>query len=156
MYQTEIDKFSKKIDKQDIRMGAKRALHTVFEEFSEERKRKIQKDFRIDMTKMIYNISACIVFDLFPDSGDHSRVNINSEDKSVNIMGDKFLSDLEILIERDYIKEDKKELLQAIHEMKESCNDPSKKKWLIKKLGWLFSRTFEVASISSFALQNMK
>jgi len=55
MYQTEIDKFSKKIDEQNIRMGAKKALHDIVEEFllvdyhniSEERKWIIEKNFEI-------------------------------------------------------------------------------------------------------------
>jgi len=36
--------------------------------------------------------------------------------------------------------------------MRTFCNDPSKKTWLKEKLGWIITRTSEIASISSFAI----
>lgn len=94
-------------------------------------------------------------------TGSQNRVNIGSEDKSINIAGDLVnnLENLRIIIENDYKKEDKYELLQTVEQIKQSCNDPSKRNWLREKLRWIITRTSEVASISSLAitlLQNIK
>ncbi len=81
-------------------------------------------------------------------------MNIHSVDKSINIIGDLIadFDSLKAIIERDYKKEDKHELLQTTEQMKTACNDPSKKNWLIEKLGWMLTRTSEVASISSLVI----
>ncbi len=94
--------------------------------------------------------------------GSQNRYYSDSDDKSVNIIGDLTVDDFEnlkALIEREYKKDDKKELLQTVDQMKQFCKDLTKRNWLREKLGWLLSRTSEVASISSFAitiLQNVK
>lgn len=69
MYQNEIDKLSKKIDEQNIRMEAKKALHNIVEEFfsidyhniSEERKRDIKDKFEI---RRLDCIVVCTTFDV--------------------------------------------------------------------------------------------
>ena len=91
-------------------------------------------------------------------SGPHSRVNIGSEDKSVNITGD-LLTDLEslrFLIKRDYTKGNKVELVQTVELMRQSCNDPSERNWLREKLGWILTKTSEVSSISSLVITLLK
>ncbi len=104
-----------------------------------------------DMSK-IFNINA---------SGHQSRVNIESEDKSVNIIEDLSTNfeNLRILIEKHYNKEDRNDLIQTVNQMKQSCNDLSERNWLKEKLGWILTRTSEFSSISSFVitlLQNLK
>jgi HEAT repeat protein len=94
-------------------------------------------------------------------NGNDNKINIDSVDNSININGN-LTTDLETLyalIERDYKQADRNEVLQTVNQMKRSCNDSSKKSWIKQKLGWIISRTSEVASISSFAitlLQNVK
>ena len=88
-------------------------------------------------------------------NGIQNRVNMDSVDNSININGDltpTHIENLKAAIERDYKKEDKQELLQTVEHMKTACNDASKKNWLIKKLGWVLTRTSEVASISSLVI----
>jgi len=94
-------------------------------------------------------------------SGNDNKINIDSVDNSINIKGDLTtdLETLSALIERDYKQDDRNDVLQTVNQMKQSCNDSSKKNWIKQKLGWIISRTSEVASISSFAitlLQNVK
>ncbi|MFZ3169618.1 MAG: HEAT repeat domain-containing protein [Candidatus Methanoperedens sp.] len=94
-------------------------------------------------------------------NGNDNKINIDSIDNSINIKGDlkTDLETLSALIERDYKQDDRNEVLQTVNQMKQSCNDSSKKSWIKQKLGWIISRTSEVASISSFAitlLQNVK
>ncbi len=84
-------------------------------------------------------------------SGSLTRININSEDRSINIIGDR-INELEKLIEKDYKKNDKNELVQTVHQMKQYCEDPSKKDSLKEKLQWIITRTSEIASISSLAI----
>ena len=86
--------------------------------------------------------------------GNNNKINIDSVDNSININGDlkTNLETLSAIIERDYNRDDRGEILQTVKLMKQSCSDPSKKGWLKEKLGWLVTRTSEVASISSFAL----
>ena len=70
MYQIEMNRFSKKIDEQNIRMEAKRALHDIIEEFfsvdyhniSEERKRKVENNFEI---RRFDCIVFCTKFDIY-------------------------------------------------------------------------------------------
>jgi hypothetical protein len=85
--------------------------------------------------------------------GPGSKYYSESEDKSINIIG--LLSDFEnlkVLIEKDYKKDDKYELLQTVELMKQSCNDQSKKSLLREKLGWMLTRTSEISSISSLVI----
>ena len=94
-------------------------------------------------------------------SGNDNKINIDSVDKSINLKGDLTtdLETLSALIERDYKQDDRNEVLQTVNQMQQSCNDSSKKNWIKQKLGWIISRTSEVASISSSAitlLQNVK
>lgn len=87
--------------------------------------------------------------------GHQTGVYIDSENKAVNIMGDlsSGLENLKTLIERDYDKGDKNELLQTINHIKKSCDDPSKKNLLKEKLGWVITKTSEISSISSLAIR---
>lgn len=94
-------------------------------------------------------------------NGSGNRTYIDSADNSININTDltNGLETLAGLLERDYKKEDRREVLKTVEQMRTSCNDPSKQTWLKEKLGWIITRTSEVASISSFAitlLQNVK
>ncbi len=94
-------------------------------------------------------------------NGNDNKINIDSVDNSININGNLTtdLETLSALIERDYKQADRNEVLQTVNQMKRSCNDSSNKSWIKQKLGWIISRTSEVASISSFAitlLQNVK
>ncbi len=86
--------------------------------------------------------------------GNGDRFYNESVDNSINILGDLTadLETLSALIRRDYSRDDRNEVLQIVKQMKQSCNDPSKKSWLREKLGWLVTRTSEVASISSFIM----
>jgi HEAT repeat protein len=88
-------------------------------------------------------------------SGTQSRVNIGSVDKSTNLITGDLQIDLEnlkTLIESDYHKEDKTEIVQAVDLMKKNCTDSSKKNTLKEKLGWILTRTSEVSSISSLVI----
>jgi DNA integrity scanning protein DisA with diadenylate cyclase activity len=88
-------------------------------------------------------------------SGTQSRVNIGSVDKSTNLITGDLKTDLENLknlIESDYSKEDKPEIVQAVDQIKRTCTDPSKKNTLNEKLGWILTRTSEVSSISSLVI----
>lgn len=91
-------------------------------------------------------------------SGPHSRVNIGSEDKSINISGDLLadLESLQVLIKRDYTKDNREELVHTVELMKQSCNDPSERNWLREKLGWILTKTSEVSSISSLVITLLK
>ncbi len=75
-------------------------------------------------------------------------------DNSINISSDLTadIKTLSAMIRRDYNRDYRGEILQTVKLMKQSCNDPSKKGLLKEKLGWLVTRTSEVASISSFII----
>lgn len=90
-------------------------------------------------------------------NGNNNKINIDSVDNSININGNLTtdLETLSALIGRDYNRDDRDEILQAVKQMKQSCNDPAKKGWLKEKLGWLVTKTSEVASISSFVMTLM-
>jgi len=88
-------------------------------------------------------------------SGTQSRVNIGSVDKSTNLITGDLKTDLENLnnlIESDYHKEDKPEIVQVVDQIKRTCVDSSKKNALKEKLGWILTRTSEVSSISSLVI----
>lgn len=88
-------------------------------------------------------------------SGTQSRVNIDSVDKSTNFISGNLQTDLEnlkTLIESDYNKADKSELVQAVDRMTKTCTDSPKKNTLKEKLGWLLTKTSEVSSISSLVI----
>jgi HEAT repeat protein len=88
-------------------------------------------------------------------SGAQSRVNIGSVDRSTNLITGDLKTDLELLknlIEGDYQKEDKPEIIQAVDQIKKTCTDSSKKNTLKEKLGWILTRTSEVSSISSLVI----
>ena len=74
----------------------------------------------------------------------------NSTNITRNSMAD--FETLKVLIEKDYKKEDKSDLIDVVEEIKEFYNNPSKKVLLKEKLGWLISKTSEVSSISSLAI----
>ena len=86
--------------------------------------------------------------------GSQSRYYDGSADNSINIIGDlkNDIENLKNLIEKNYNKTDKHELLQTIEEMKNDCNDSTKKNLLKEKIGWIITKTSEIASISSFAI----
>lgn len=86
--------------------------------------------------------------------GDQSRYYDSSVDNSINIVGDfkDKLENLKNLVDKHYDKADKNKLLQTIDEMKNNCNDSTKKKFLKEKIEWIITKTSEVASISSFAI----
>jgi len=86
--------------------------------------------------------------------GNGDRFYNESVDNSINISGDLAtdLETLSALIKRDYSQDDRDEVIQTVKQMKQSCNNQEKKGWLKEKLGWIVTRTSEVASISSFAL----
>jgi len=87
-------------------------------------------------------------------TGSQSRVYFNSDDKSINIIGNlhKDLENLKELVDKDYKEKDKTELIQTIDEMKQNCSDPSMKERVKKKLGWILTKTAEVSSISSLVI----
>jgi hypothetical protein len=104
MYQTEIDKFSEKIDGQNIRTEAKKALHDVVDEFfsvdyhniSEERKRKIEESFEI---RRLECKIFCTTFDVAEVEGILNQIENNlftildqSVDKSRKSLLEKILS----------------------------------------------------------------
>jgi hypothetical protein len=62
------------------------------------------------------------------------------------------LENLKTLIESDYNKADKPELVQAVDQLKKICTDSLKKNTLKEKLGWLLTRTSEVSTISSLVI----
>ena len=83
------------------------------------------------------------------------RNYIGSVDKSTNIITGDLQTDLEnlkTLIESDYHKKDKPEIVQAVDQIKKTCTDSSKKNTLKEKLGWILTRTSEVSSISSLVI----
>lgn len=90
--------------------------------------------------------------------GSQSRYYDGSVDNSINIIGDlkTDIENLKNLIEKNYNKDDKHELLQTIEEMKKNYNDSTKKNFLKEKMGWIITKTSEIASISSFAISLMQ
>ena len=122
---------------------------------------KIRKEENIEeQYNMIANLIALIpsvivhTGDTINVSGSQNRVYKNSIDKSINIIGDlqTDLEKLRELVEKDYKEKDKNELIQIVDQMKQNCNDLSKKKWLKEKLGWILTKTSEVSSISSLVI----
>jgi len=105
-----------------------------------------------------HNLEKKIVINQY---GQQSKVYLNSEDNSLTITGD-FKNDLDILknlIKSDYKSDNKDGIIQVIDQIKQSCSNPSKKKWIKDKLTWIITKTSEFSSISSFAneiLQNFK
>ncbi len=91
-------------------------------------------------------------------TGPQSRVYVQSVDESIdqstniirNLQTD--LGELRELIEKEYQKKDKKELIQTIEQMRQSCNDPSKRKFLVEKLKWILTKTAEFSSIASLVI----
>lgn len=109
MYQNEIDKLSKKIDGQNIRNEAKKALHNIVEEFfsidyhkiSEKRKREIENNFEIRRLecKMV-----CTIFDVDEVEKTLNRIEnylFTILDQSVDKISDKKSMDISKLVKHN-------------------------------------------------------
>lgn len=89
----------------------------------------------------------------FINLGAQARLNINSIDKSTNIISDNFINivnNLEQEFEMSYAGTDKEEVLALIEELKERQTSREKKN---KILGTLLTKGSEVAQVASLVLQ---
>ncbi len=88
-------------------------------------------------------------------TGNNNKANINSTDNSINVTGD-FVTDLgnlKKLIDQYYIGTDKTKIIESVKAIEQSYNEePHNKPKLREQLGWLLTKTSEVAQISSFIL----
>lgn len=91
-------------------------------------------------------------------TGTQNKINYDSNDNSINNIGDlqTDLVKLRGLIEKNYQEMDKDELIRTVDQMKQSCNDPSKKNLLKEKLGGILKKTAEVSTISSLVITLLK
>lgn len=143
-------KFSK-LNKEELTI-----LKKANETYSIEDKIKLIEEVLINMLIKMSNRE--VFTKTIVKAGPQSKVYVESVDESIdqsiNIIGNlqTDIGKLRELIEKEYKEKDKKELIQTIDQMKQYCNDPSKRKFLYEKLCWILTKTAEFSSITSLVI----